>query len=169
MKSEFIIKSLNGIEYVYNYKYNVLQPKTIYRENVIEEMAKKYYQFTKPIQRSDYLLQDIQEKYRCLNLVLTDNCNFRCKYCANSEMYSFSKGYKKQSMSNEVIDKAVSLYIANYRKQIQADPNLKFIIMFYGGEPLLEFDKIKYTVELVAKNKDIFPVYTVTTNGSIVT
>ena len=169
MKNAFVISSLNGIEYVYNYKYNVLQPKTIYRENVIEEIAKKYYEFPKPINRSDYLLQSTQEKHRCLNLVLTDNCNFRCNYCANSEMYLFSKGYNKKAMSNEVIEKAVSLYITNYRKQIQVDPNLKFIIMFYGGEPLLEFDKIKYTVELVAKNQDILPVYTITTNGSLVT
>ena len=97
------IKSLNGNVYVYNYKYNLIQPKILYDNEKVEIMAKEYIATMQEISAYHFIHRDINEKYRLLCLVLTDDCNFRCKYCANSSMYKYSKGYSHKSMSYEII------------------------------------------------------------------
>lgn len=72
-------------------------------------------------------------------------------------------------MSYEIIDRALNLYIKNYIENLKTDPNLRFIIMFYGGEPLMEFEKIKYVVKYISTVPEIKdPIYTVTTNGYLI-
>ena len=36
------IKSFNGNTYIYNYKYNIIQPKVLYDDKKVEIMAKEY-------------------------------------------------------------------------------------------------------------------------------
>ena len=108
------IKSFNGNIYVYNYKYNLIQPQILYDNEKVEIMAKEYFAATQEISAYDFIRKDINEKYRMLCLVLTDDCNFRCKYCANSSIYKYSKGYSHMSMSYETIDRALQFYYEKY-------------------------------------------------------
>ncbi|EIC95201.1 4Fe-4S single cluster domain / radical SAM additional 4Fe4S-binding SPASM domain multi-domain protein [Lachnoanaerobaculum saburreum F0468] len=164
------IKSFNGNTYIYNYKYNIIQPKVLYDDKKVEIMAKEYAVESQYMSACDFICKEINEKYRMLCLVLTDNCNFRCKYCANSSVYRYSKGYSSESMSYQTIDRALEFYYEKYRKNLKIDPNIRFTIVFYGGEPLLQFSKIEYIVNRVKNEFSIaHPVYSITTNGYLIT
>ena len=100
-------------------------------------------------------------------LYLTERCNYRCKYC----YVRANVGEKTHDMSEEVADKFVRLLPA----LVKGSPSKDIYIIFYGGEPLLEFDMLKYIVEKVEsesqvdklRNKNI--QFRLVTNGSLVT
>lgn len=102
-----------------------------------------------------------------LILKVTEACNMRCKYCIYSEYYSETKSYSNLSMTFEVANAGIDIYmnkiIENYESTaIRIEP----IISFYGGEPLLEFKLIKSIVDYVHKRySDFIFKFAITTNG----
>lgn len=99
------------------------------------------------------------ELVKALCLHICHDCNLNCKYCfAGKGKY---KG-KAEYMSFEVAKRAVDFLIANSgnRKILEMD--------FFGGEPLLNLDVVKQTVEYAKsegkKANKIF-LFTLTTNG----
>jgi uncharacterized protein len=42
-----------------------------------------------------------------LILGVTEDCNFRCKYCMNSDCYRLARGYRQRHMSFAVAKKAI--------------------------------------------------------------
>ncbi len=96
---------------------------------------------------------------KALCLHICHDCNLSCKYCfAGKGKY---KG-KAEYMSFEVAKKAVDFLISNSgnRKTLEMD--------FFGGEPLMNFDVVKKTVEYAKeegrKAGKTF-LFTLTTNG----
>jgi len=79
-----------------------------------------------------------------VTLVLTRNCNFSCIYC-------YEKDYKGLPlyMSSEVIDAAYKFL----RDFITKNDTKRIEIIFYGGEPLLNFEGIKYAVDKFKKTR----------------
>ena len=93
-----------------------------------------------------------------LTFIVTDDCNYNCSYCLQNK--------EKKNITHETIKAAVDFFYPHLKSRD------KIRIGFYGGEPLLAFDKIKYTVLLLeGKNqeekKDL--EFTMTTNGSLLT
>ncbi len=87
---------------------------------------------------------------------VTDSCNFSCHYCSQK------KG--KQIIDPVLTRQAIDFFL----------PFLKncSYVNFYGGEPLLAFDRIRYAVNHIEKKKKelkkkIF--YSISTNGSLLT
>jgi sulfatase maturation enzyme AslB (radical SAM superfamily) len=75
------------------------------------------------------------------------------------------KKKKKKTMDNTTIETAVDFFYPFLKGD-------KIYINFYGGEPLLAYDKIKYTTQLLQEknktgNKNI--EFSLTTNGSLIT
>lgn len=104
-------------------------------------------------------------KMKSLVLQITQSCNFRCSYCIYSNDYNeMQRGHSAKSMSMETAKAAIDYFAAH------AQETLNPYIAFYGGEPLLEFQKIK---ALVAYAKEKFLgqdiAFTFTTNGSLLT
>lgn len=96
-------------------------------------------------------------KAMCLHV--SHDCNLRCKYCfAGQGIY----GGKPQIMSFEVAKAAIDFLIDKSvgRRNLELD--------FFGGEPLMNFDVVKKTVEyarsLEKKHGKVFR-FTMTTNG----
>ncbi|UCH93067.1 MAG: radical SAM protein [Candidatus Aminicenantes bacterium] len=92
-----------------------------------------------------------------LTFIVTDDCNFNCTYC-------FQKKEKK-TITNTTIETAVDFFYPFFN-------NNKIHIGFYGGEPLLAYEKIEHAVLLLLEknktgNKKI--EFSVTTNGSLLT
>lgn len=91
-----------------------------------------------------------------LAFIVTDDCNFNCSYCPQRK--------EKIYMNHSTIEKSITFF----------SPFLKddACIVFYGGEPLLAFDTIKYAVSLLQK-KDVKEKkslkFSMTTNGSLIT
>lgn len=101
-------------------------------------------------------------KALCLNIA--HDCNLACKYCFASQ--GDYGGVKRELMSFDVAKRAVDFLIS------MSGPRQHCEIDFFGGEPLLNWDVVKQTVEYVesiqAKYNKIFKL-TLTTNGVLLT
>ncbi len=96
-------------------------------------------------------------KSMCINI--SHDCNLRCEYCFAAKG-DFGQG--RCLMSLETAKKAIDFIIANSgtRRNLEVD--------FFGGEPLMNFDVVKQTVEYARSiekkyNKNFR--FTITTNG----
>ena len=92
-----------------------------------------------------------------LTFIVTDDCNFNCSYC-------FQKKEKK-TISNTTVETTVDYFYPF----LSGD---KTYIGFYGGEPLLAYEKIEYATLLLQEknkkeNKNL--KFSVTTNGTLLT
>ncbi len=103
--------------------------------------------------------------------LLTDNCNFGCKYCfIESRM---SQGYRFTHMTKETAQKGIDMFCHLISLVPESFDEEKTIIL-YGGEPLLNISTLQYILETVQDRiKDgRLPEKTVismVTNGSLVT
>lgn len=97
-------------------------------------------------------------KALCLNIA--HDCNLACKYCFASQ--GDYGGVKRELMPFDVAKRAVDFLIA------QSGPRKHLEIDFFGGEPLMNWDVVKQTVEYAEaegkKHNKIFKL-TMTTNG----
>jgi len=105
----------------------------------------------------------IKSEVRHMVLNVTDDCNLRCAYCVYSGEFGGRRTYSKELMTKEVAQKALDYFLEH-------SSNIKWFMAlgFYGGEPLLNFDLIKWSIEYLSDNykKDIPLIYTLTTNGT---
>lgn len=131
-------------------------------ESVIEEIESEI----KELKEQGILMQDDvkvappkSEHIKALCLHICHDCNLRCKYCfAGTGDY---KGHREM-MSEEVALKAIDFLIENSgnRKILETD--------FFGGEPLLNFEVVKKTVEYANEKAKALGkkfLFTMTTNG----
>ena len=100
-------------------------------------------------------IKDIEVRYFIIDL--TKCCNFDCIYC-------FRAFKESRHMSFETLND-----ILNYILKYCNSHGLKQIgLQMWGGEPLLEMDKIRYTAEFF-HNSGIRAVIDIETNASLVT
>lgn len=103
-------------------------------------------------------------------IVVTENCNFNCKYCFISKIVQKDIPYK--TMSYDVARKSVELLQRTYERQ---QTNYDKTITFYGGEPLLNIDTIRFFMEEIERIKmsdKYWPQdvkFAIITNGSLIT
>jgi sulfatase maturation enzyme AslB (radical SAM superfamily) len=93
-----------------------------------------------------------------LTFIVTDDCNFNCAYCMQKK--------EKKTISHACIEKAVDFFYPFFKE----DENVH--CGFYGGEPLLAYDRVKHATQLVQeKNKtgDKKIEFSLTTNGTLLT
>ncbi len=87
--------------------------------------------------------EKILNKPSTLYLVLTKNCNLKCRYCLVDQSCDM--------MSTRVARKGIRLWANNFKN------NEKCFIVFYGGEPILNIetfiDSLKYIDNLKKKNR----------------
>lgn len=96
-------------------------------------------------------------------VILTNKCNLRCKYCAIKNVADLSNvPTDKNSMQYDIIDEFIIKYVKYVQKNNIKSPTL----IFYGGEPLLCIEKIKY---IIKKTSDYKFKYTIVTNGTMIT
>ena len=104
-----------------------------------------------------------------LYLLTTDQCNFACRYCFIEG--SFPVGHVASQMTPEVAKKGVDLYA----QAIVRNPSSKRKrVIFYGGEPLLNFTTMVAAVEYIEelKSNGSLPKevgLSLNTNASVVT
>lgn len=105
---------------------------------------------------------DLQE----IIFVLTNNCNLECPYCSRNKLDS---GATNGSITDECIDKVILQIFDVFEDQVD---NKHIRVLFYGGEPLLYFNKMKYIMDKIKKynlrrKKQITFNYKVVTNGTL--
>ncbi|HLF27703.1 MAG TPA: radical SAM protein [Anaerolineae bacterium] len=102
-----------------------------------------------------------------LFLVITDNCNLRCRYCIYSGQYGSYRQLGPAVMSFETARMAIDYYYQLHQRIYL--PNRLLYINFYGGEPLLRFDFIKQCVAYARSIEDEHVRFSfhLTTNGTL--
>ena len=135
-------------------------------KKVTEAQIQEYYNNLKETSVSDSSVCQCPSETKItlfkLMLNMSDDCNLNCKYC-----YA-SKYYNRQNMSKETIDKVISKFFLS-----EVISGIKLII-FFGGEPLLNIDGIEYFInrleELRTDGKiSRLPRFNIITNGTIYT
>ena len=105
------------------------------------------------------------EGFHQLILEVTQNCNFRCKYCVFNNYNENFRDFAPQNMKWDVAKKAI-----DYTKAHSGKSEEEVSISFYGGEPLINYELIKKVVEY---SKKIMPdkklLFAFTTNLSLMT
>lgn len=95
-------------------------------------------------------------------LVVSQDCNLRCTYC--SAGYG-TFGSDPTMMTKVVAQKAADLLIDREHEY----PMNKKMLVFVGGEPLLNFPVIKFTVEYLMEQTHQLPKMGMDTNGTVIT
>lgn len=94
-------------------------------------------------------------------IVVSEDCNMRCKYCAYSGNYLYNRVHSRKTMSAETIKKTVDFYFSHSR----ANPDKA--VSFYGGEPLLNFDLIRLCIDYIKGQYPVPVKYNMTINGTL--
>lgn len=101
-----------------------------------------------------------------LYLVLTKDCNYSCKYCPFSTPLTKKK---KALMTPEIVRRGIDLWAEHIRDRQDYE---NYSIIFYGGEPLLNIDTLKYALNYIEELKGIkLPAFLnlmLDTNGSLI-
>lgn len=112
---------------------------------------------------TDYLKNYLDRRLLKLTLQVTQNCNFRCKYCVYSEEHN--KGQRTHSLKNMSWDTAKRAVDFLWQHSVDSG---QVNIGFYGGEPLLQMDLIQ---QVIAYAEDLFAgkkiTFNITTNGTL--
>jgi len=91
---------------------------------------------------------------------LTHNCNLACKYCIMC-MPDLKEGYKNQA---KTVDKGLICGVVDFIHSVGL-PGTN--LSFFGGEPLLAFDRLKETVEYAEAKYPGWFNFNVITNGTL--
>lgn len=104
-----------------------------------------------------------------LQLIVSNFCNFKCKYCFLNEEHKLrdnSEANAPSNMDEKTADAAIDFLIETIKK----NGNKALTIEFFGGEPLVNWRVIKHVFDRYedGKGHDIKIYYTITTNGSLI-
>lgn len=75
------------------------------------------------------------------HILLTENCNSQCRYCYEKSMKEFDNGLDKKFQFDFSAPLSSKVNIKKLKDFLKKDKDP--VLIFYGGEPLLEIDKIK--------------------------
>lgn len=87
---------------------------------------------------------------------LTHHCNLRCSYCYTGEK-------RPLAMTYETIDQSI-IFI---KKELEKLKTNQLHITFFGGEPLLEKEKIFYIIDKFGQQKELEVSFRMSTNGTL--
>lgn len=128
----------------------------------INSLKEKGLLFSPEIEQADLINNaGMDHGVKALCLHVAHNCNLRCEYCfASKGNYRLAN----KLMPLEIAVKAVDFLISQsgQRKNVEID--------FFGGEPLLNFEVVKKTVEYGRKVGELNGkkfYFTITTNGML--
>ena len=87
----------------------------------------------------------IKGKCEQIVLELTETCNLRCGYCIYNDHHPDHRSFSNRHMSYEIAKKSIDYLMDDYNGN-------EFSLTFYGGEPLIKFDLMKYTIDYFIHN-----------------
>ena len=124
--------------------------------------------YVKDDEQDEKALQLLRKEYSILNrkveilyFIVTTGCNLRCKYCF--EENSQFNNHCEKNMSLETALVAAQKYLSYLENEDIESPQ----VIFYGGEPLANWQVVKNVVEFMAsKNNKI--KFNIVTNGTLI-
>ncbi|MEM4330751.1 MAG: SPASM domain-containing protein [Candidatus Pacearchaeota archaeon] len=142
--------------------------------NYSAEEKEKIKSFTKEFLKRNFLVpSEANEKFefslpnnpieiRLMYLFPTDRCNLRCEYCFIEN--SFNKDYSFANMPKEIMKRGLDLFFKISSKNLNEDKR----IIFYGGEPLLNWSVVRFGIDYIRRHKTFYDTdIHLITNGTI--
>jgi uncharacterized protein len=144
---------------------------------LIRHWRETYGAFVRPWSESQWvpcppveqLQQHIREHAFGLLLILTEDCNLRCKYCALSELYPLNRVRTSRRMSIDTARRAVDWYVQLVEPQIALNPRKRFALSLYGGEPMANMPVLRDILQYCRNSYPDTFVPVMTTNGTLLT
>ncbi len=93
------------------------------------------------------------------HLILTEDCNSNCKYCYEKSMNEFDNGLDRKFNFDFSEPEKSKVIVEDLKKFLEKDENP--VLIFYGGEPLLEIEKMKKIID------EIHVPFRMQTNGKL--
>ncbi len=109
----------------------------------------------------DRILHELNHCLDSICLSVTTGCNLGCGYCIYGGGYDRHEALTARRMSWETARKAIDFMVA------KGDLAERYRIDFFGGEPLLAIDLIRKSIEYLRASTDKPVVYTIATNGTL--
>lgn len=169
-KNEFVVISDDSYNYLCDLLNNNISSDLPVPEEINELISQGYLSEKPAVEEiihpyTKYIRTMLSRKISKITLQLTQQCNFRCKYCIYSEnINQQQRSHSNNKMSWETAQKAIDFL---WHHSVDSD---SIDIGFYGGEPLLEFPMIKKAVaysKKIFKGKDL--TFSITSNGTLLT
>ena len=110
----------------------------------------KYKIITQKDSEDDDVLQFVRSRIptpsvNVCYLILTEQCNLACKYCfLGNNVPERREKFSSNRMTKETAEQSLSFFIRQIQLSGNVDPDNKPVIIFYGGEPLLNFSVLEY-------------------------
>lgn len=168
MKNELIpFISENDNRYFYDPQ---LKEIFLYREELFQRRENACSK-NEPPDKSIGTLDGKDVEYQVANLSqitieMTERCNLNCHYCGYGNLYS-----RVQRKGIDIPFSFIRNILVYLNEKMNSSLNIsdkrRFYVSFYGGEPLICFERIKETVELVKKMtfSNNVVTFSMTTNG----
>ena len=96
------------------------------------------YQSRRPCDRGSTLLN--------FYLTLTTNCNLKCRYCYGKSCEDFGSDFQDLQIDYS-LPTSMAYNVQALKNFLQEDPSP--VLVFYGGEPLLQIPKMKAVMEMI--------------------
>jgi uncharacterized protein len=102
-----------------------------------------------PLKRmqGDYILNN--PHIGLLYLLLSNDCNLRCRYCSIESPERKPRGFAYQSMSVDSARKGIDLFVDVLHANVQ-EPQ----VIYYGGEPLLNWSNFQRTLTFIREEQE---------------
>lgn len=163
----FIIKYLGRIFAYDLYKNKLVIPSNKVKRTISKE---KFHGFLNKNNQIDENPKTILGKHKLerelssISFQVTQGCNLGCQYCPFAQKNNIARHHNNRKLNFNQVKKALEMVCS-------CSMDSPFIsIGFYGGEPLLNFDLIKKTVEYAeVKFFGKMIHFTITTNGTLLT
>ena len=116
----------------------------------VEELA-KFKTLTQKENEDDRVLQYVKSKIpapavNVCYMIMSEQCNLACKYCflGNNDCEKRNH-FLLENMSADTADKAIDFFIRQIKESGLNTEENKPVLIFYGGEPLVNFEVLEHT------------------------
>ena len=91
-------------------------------------------------------------------MILSEQCNLACKYCfLGNNDEAKRKSFLLENMSEETADKALEFFIRQIKESGLDNETNEPVLIFYGGEPLINFEVLEYIATRVNSMRESIP------------
>ncbi|SKC69362.1 radical SAM cyclopropyl synthase TigE [Maledivibacter halophilus] len=111
------------------------------------------------------------EQIKAIQLVVSNKCNYSCKYCFTNSIYSSKEReiYQKHDKNQLMTPENAINYIEKVIEKVIKANNRELAIQFFGGEPLTNWDTIKSVLDHYKDEDRLNINYSIVTNGALIT
>ena len=121
----------------------------------------KYKILTQTKDEDDKVLQFVRSKIpapaiNVCYMIMSEQCNLACKYCFLGNNDCEKRGnFLLENMSVETAEQAIKFFIRQIKESGLDTEKNKPVLIFYGGEPLVNYDVLEYIAKRINELRNV--------------